>query len=203
MTETIESPSATALTDTKEGSGSFRWLTVGIWAGVITLLAVLGWGLIRANAERPGESGRVVAAPGFEVQFFEGYEWEGRPSASLSDFRGQVVVLNFWASWCVECRLEADLLEQAWRQYRDQGVVFLGIAYIDVEPKSLAYMEEFNITYPNGPDLRSTVSSKYEVTGVPETFFIDREGKVAHVQIGPLNQATLYGLLGALVSASG
>lgn len=203
MTETIETTTTPAPPGQSTERNSFRGMSIAIWAGVIILIAVLGWGLVKTNADRPGEGGQVETAPDFEVQFFEGYEWEERTSASLSDFRGKVVVLNFWASWCVECRIEADLLEQAWREYRSKDVVFLGVAYVDVEPKSKAYLEEFDITYPNGPDLRSSVSSKYEVTGVPETFFIDQDGKVAHVQIGPLNGSTLYGLLDQLIGVDG
>lgn len=164
------------------------------WTAVITLLVVLGWGLIQATAERPDGT-----APNFEMQFFNGYEWQDKPTASLSDFKGQVVVLNFWASWCVECLLEADLLEQKWKEYADQGVVFIGVAYIDVEPKSKAYLEQFNITYPNAPDLRSSISSKYEITGVPETFFINKDGEVAHIQIGPVNETILTTVLNQLL----
>jgi cytochrome c biogenesis protein CcmG/thiol:disulfide interchange protein DsbE len=190
MTDTVEqAPPAPA-----EGKG-IQWMTVAIWGGILILLAVLGWGLLRVNAERPDD-----VAPDFEVQFFNGYEWEGNTVASLSDFRGRPVILNFWASWCAECRIEADLLENTWRTYRDDGVVFLGVAYVDVEPKSIAYLEEFDITYPNGPDLRSSVSSKYEITGVPETFFIDREGKIRHVQIGPVNEMMLTSLIDQLLA---
>jgi len=194
MTETVETtpPAAT------QAKKSIKWTTIAIWAGVIILLVVLGWGLMRTNAERPD-----AVAPDFEVQFFNGYEWEGQPTAKLSDFRGRPVVLNFWASWCVECRIEADLLEQTWQQYRDQGVVFLGVAYIDVEPKSLAYLEEFGITYPNAPDLRSSVSSKYEITGVPETFFINPDGEIEHIQIGPVDRTTLTGLLDNMLATQG
>ncbi len=194
MTETVETtpPAAT------QAKKSIKWTTIAIWAGVIILLVVLGWGLMRTNAERPDD-----VAPDFEVQFFNGYEWEGQPTAKLSDFRGRPVVLNFWASWCVECRIEADLLEQTWQQYRDQGVVFLGVAYIDVEPKSLAYLEEFGITYPNAPDLRSSVSSKYEITGVPETFFINPDGEIEHIQIGPVDRTTLTGLLDNMLATQG
>jgi cytochrome c biogenesis protein CcmG/thiol:disulfide interchange protein DsbE len=129
------------------------------------------------------------------MQFFDGYEWQNRPEASLSDFEGKIVVLNFWASWCVECYLEAELLEETWQAYADKDVVFLGVAYIDVEPKSKAYLEQFNVTYPNAPDLRSTISSKYEVTGVPETFFIDKDGQVAQIKIGPVDEAYLTTVL--------
>lgn len=165
------------------------------WLGVISLLVVLGWGLLQATAERPDGT-----APNFEMQFFDGYEWQDQPTASLSDFEGKVVVLNFWASWCVECLLEAELLEETWRAYADKDVVFLGVAYIDVEPKSKAYLEDFNITYPNAPDLRSVVSSKYEITGVPETFFINKKGEITHIQIGPVNETMLTSLIDQMLA---
>jgi cytochrome c biogenesis protein CcmG/thiol:disulfide interchange protein DsbE len=192
MTETTES----SLTPV-EPQG-IRWSTVAIWSAVILIIAVLGWGLVNANKEPPDD-----VAPDFEMFLFDGYEWEGKSTAKLSDLRGRPVVLNFWASWCVECRLEAKLLEDTWQAYRDQGVVFLGVAYIDVEPKSIAYLEEFNITYPNAPDLRSSISPKYGITGVPETFFIDKNGDILHHQIGPVNEALLTGLLEELLAMDG
>lgn len=175
----------------------FNFLTLLLWAAVVGILALVGWGLLNANRTRP-EQGQ--AAPPFEMEFFNGYEWEERPSASLADMEGKVVILNFWASWCVECRVEADMLEQVWRQYKDDDVIMLGIAYADVEPKSLDYLQEFGVTYPNAPDLRTSISNDYEITGVPETFFIGKDGKIAHVQIGPVNQATLTTLINRLLA---
>ena len=198
MSETIQSAQTSPITTPE--TRRIRWSSVILWVVVLGVLAVLGWGLINLNTARP-EVGEK--APNFEVQFFNGYEWESRPTTSLSDLKGQVVVLNFWASWCVECRVEADLLEASWRQYRDQGVVFLGIAYVDSEPKSRAYLEEFNITYPNAPDLRTIISTDYEITGVPETFLIGKDGRVAYVQIGPINQATLNGTIEQLLAQGG
>ena len=173
-----------------------RW---AILAGAITLfiLGFLGWGLMNTNAPRPEPD---TLAPGFNMEFFNGYEWENRPTASLDDMKGQVVVLNFWASWCVECRIEADLLENSWRAYQDQGVVFLGVAYIDVEPQSLAYMKEFNVTYPNAPDLRSRISQDYKVTGVPETFFIGKDGLVKEIVIGPVSPQRLISTIERLLA---
>jgi cytochrome c biogenesis protein CcmG/thiol:disulfide interchange protein DsbE len=202
MSETITTPQAETPVETKaedpsEGRRSLRWSTILIWGGVIGLLALLGWGLLNANEGRP-ESG--ATAPNFEVQFFDGYGWQDMEQASLEDFRGQVVVLNFWASWCVECRVEADLLENTWQRYRDQGVVFLGVAYVDSEPKSLAYLEEFDITYPNGPDLGSSVSNAYKITGVPETFFIGKDGTVAEFVLGPVNASKLENQIQTLLA---
>jgi cytochrome c biogenesis protein CcmG/thiol:disulfide interchange protein DsbE len=203
MTDTVKSATASdaAASDTavseveKQG---FRWTTAAIWFGLLTIIAVLGWSLIQVQKGQP-----TTTAPDFEMQFFDGYDWQGMTTANLSDFQGQPVVLNFWASWCVECKLEADLLEQTWRQYKDDGLVFLGVAYVDVEPKSIKYLEDFNITYPNAPDLRTAVSEEYGITGVPETFFISKDGQIIHHQIGPVNEAMINTLVTSMLSSEG
>jgi cytochrome c biogenesis protein CcmG/thiol:disulfide interchange protein DsbE len=99
----------------------------------------------------------------------------------------------------VECRLEADLIENTWRNYMGNDVLFLGVAYSDVEPNAIAYLEEFGITYPNAPDLGTDISDTYEITGVPETFFIGKDGVIEYVHIGPLNQATMDGVIQKLL----
>jgi cytochrome c biogenesis protein CcmG/thiol:disulfide interchange protein DsbE len=136
-------------------------------------------------------------APEFTLPLFDQFEQE---NIALSDLRGQVVVVNFWASWCVECYKEAELLEQAWKDYKDQGVMFIGVDHLDTEKEALKYMEEYGITYPSGPDMGDKISQDYGITGVPETFFIDKDGNIAHVQIGPIERAPLYGLLDRLVA---
>ncbi len=188
QTSDITTPAAEAAPRKKP----FRWSTVALWVAAFSVLAVLGWGLLNTTAARP-EVGQV--APDFDVEFFDGYGWDTRSAASLSDMRGRPVVLNFWASWCVECRYETDVLEQAWLKYRDDGVVFLGVAYVDVEPKSIAYMEEFGVTFPHAPDLGTKISHDYEITGVPETFFIDKDGVIRHVTIGAVDEQLLDTLI--------
>jgi cytochrome c biogenesis protein CcmG/thiol:disulfide interchange protein DsbE len=169
---------------------------LAIIAVVLVGGAVLFMGMRNAATDRPDD-----VAPDFEMFFFDGYDWQSQPTAELSDFAGRPVVLNFWASWCVECKVEAKLLEDTWQKYREAGVVFLGVAYIDVEPKSLAYLEEYDITYPNAPDLRSSISSKYDITGVPETFFIDGEGNVVHIQLGPVSETMLTSLIDQMLAS--
>ena len=78
-------------------------------------------------------------------------------------------------------------------------MIFVGVAYVDVEPKSKDYLQEFNITYPNAPDLRSLASTEYNLTGVPETFFIAKDGRVAHITIGPLGETELTGTIEQLL----
>lgn len=156
----------------------WRILLTGALVG---LLALLGWGLARAQE---GPKGRGPA-PDFTLETFDGQ------SIRLSELRGQVVVVNFWASWCPPCREEAAYLEATWREYKDQGVVFLGVDYVDTDAEALAYIEEFDITYPNGPDLRTRISQAYRIQGVPETFFVGKDGRIRGVKIGPLSPPEL------------
>jgi cytochrome c biogenesis protein CcmG/thiol:disulfide interchange protein DsbE len=148
-----------------------------VWGGLILLLMVVGLGLIRAQQ---GQVGQGEQAPNFELTTFEGLTYR------LSELEGKVVVVNFWASWCESCKPEARDLEEAWRMLQDRGdVVFLGVDYVDTEPEAMAYLEQFEITYPNGPDKRTEISQAFRIKGVPETYVIDREGRIAHRQIGP------------------
>ncbi len=136
-------------------------------------------------------------APDFTLPLFDQFEQD---EVTLSELEGQVVVINFWASWCVECFREAELLEQAWRDYKDQGVMFLGVDYLDTDKEALAYMEKYDITYPSGPDIGTQISKAYGLTGVPETIFIDKAGNIAHVHIGSIEKPQLYAILDELVA---
>jgi cytochrome c biogenesis protein CcmG/thiol:disulfide interchange protein DsbE len=148
-----------------------------LWGGLALLILVLGIGLYRSQQ---GQVAVGEMAPDFELETFSGEVYR------LSDYRGSVILVNFWASWCESCKPEARDLEQAYQDYLERGdVIFLGVDYVDTEPEALAYLEEFGITYPNGPDLRTKISQAYRIRGVPETFVIDQEGRIVHVQIGP------------------
>ncbi len=159
-----------------EAKPKFAWGKFLTYGFVLGLLTLLGWGLIQAQAG-PRASG---PAPDFTLFTFSDNE------ITLSDLKGQVVVINFWASWCPPCKEEAPYLEEMWRKYKDQGVMFLGVDYVDTELEALAYLEEFEISYPNGPDLGTEISQAYRIQGVPETFFVARDGTLRGVKIGPL-----------------
>ena len=165
--------------------GSFVLLT-----GIVLVAIVIGLQLARQQQTRP-ESGR---APDFSLTMLDGQE------ITLSDLRGQIVVINFWASWCTPCREEAPDFELVWQQYRDQGVVVLGVAYTDVEREARAYIAEFNITYPNGLDVGTRISEDlYHITGVPETFVVDQNGDIAQVWPYPVDAQELSAVLDGLL----
>ena len=147
------------------------------WIGIFALLALLAFGLLR-NQEGPVTVGETV--PDFTLTTFDGQQ------ISLDQLQDKVVVLNFWASWCKPCEEEAADLEAAWRLYKPRGdVVFLGVDYVDTETEAMVYLEKFDITYPNGPDLRTKISQAFRIRGVPETYIIDKDGKLAAFKISP------------------
>jgi cytochrome c biogenesis protein CcmG/thiol:disulfide interchange protein DsbE len=146
------------------------------YAFVLGLLGLLGWGLIKVNSGQR-DSGM---APDFTLTSFDG------ETVTLSELRGQVVIINFWASWCPPCRDEAPYLESTWRKYKDKGVFFIGVDYADTEKEALAYIDEFDITYFNGPDVGTLISQEYRMDGVPETYFVAKNGELRGTKIGPL-----------------
>lgn len=152
------------------------WGRALVWVGVLALLTILALGLIRSQQ---GPVGVGQRAPKFTLTTFEGEQ------ISSADLIGKVVVLNFWASWCKPCEEEAEILEAAWRYYQPRGdVIFLGVDYVDTEPEARAYLNKFEITYPNGPDLGTRISQAFRMQGVPETYIIDQQGILRHMQYG-------------------
>lgn len=150
-------------------------------------IGVLAWGLATKSPATglSGETRVQRVAPGFELPLFDGGEF------ILSQYKGRPVVVNFWASWCVPCREEAPILEKTWRAYRDRGVAFVGVDIQDSEADARAYLREFGITYPNGPDTKGRITVDYGVSGIPVTFFVDKRGVVARRWVGALREQQL------------
>jgi cytochrome c biogenesis protein CcmG/thiol:disulfide interchange protein DsbE len=165
----------------------------GVIGAVALVAALLGFGLSRDPTEL--RSPLVArAAPGFSLPTLD-----GTGSVRLADLRGQVVVINFWASWCAECRVEHPALEAAWERFRDQGVVFLGVPFQDSPSASKAYAAEMGGDWPLLSDPSSTTALAYGVYGVPETFFVDAAGRVASKRVGPVSYGQLIDEVGRLL----
>ena len=154
-----------------------RWPVILVWVFVFGLLGLLGFGLIRTQQ---GPIGIGDELPDLVLTTFDG---ESIPLRDLQ--RQQVVVINFWASWCKPCEQEALELEQAYQLYKDAGVVFLGVDYVDTETEARRYLEKFGISYPNGPDLGTRISQAFRIRGVPETYVAGKDGRLVAVKIGP------------------
>ncbi|MGH2583079.1 MAG: TlpA family protein disulfide reductase [Anaerolineales bacterium] len=147
------------------------------WLLLIGLLALVAWQL---RASQRGILSTGEPAPEFSLTTFEG------DVIDASDMESRVVLVNFWASWCKPCEMEAEALQTAWEMYADRGdVLFLGVDYVDTEKEALAYIDRWGITYPNGPDFGTLIYTAFRARGVPETFVINKQGQVAYVKIGP------------------
>jgi len=152
---------------------------------MIVFIFIIGLQLLRRGLTQPTSG----MAPDFAMTTFNGENFR------LSDLRGQIVIVNFWASWCLPCREEAPILQSVWERYRERGVTVVGIAYLDSETEALAFLAEFNVTYPNGQDLRTEISNVYRIQGVPETFVIDRDGNIVEFIIAPVREGQLEAII--------
>ncbi len=151
---------------------------------LLALMSLLAFGLINKGESGTGALRLSRDAPDFTLNLFDGGTF------TLSENRGQPVVMNIWASWCDACRDEAPVLEQGWRSFKDQGVIFVGVNAQDSRGDAERFLREFDITYPNGPD-ESDIYFDYGATGMPETFFINRDGVIVLKFLGPLNAEQL------------
>lgn len=168
-----------------------------IMLAVLPVLALLAYGLtLDPRAISSPMVGRE--APPVNLKLFDGHTF------ALDEHSGEVVVINVWSSWCMPaCYNEAPILEAAWQRYRSQGVVFLGVNYQDRETAAREFLSRFRYTFPNGPDVGSRVAIAYGVRGVPETFFIGRNGRIAYRHVGEISLPMLVQQIEQLLHASG
>jgi cytochrome c biogenesis protein CcmG/thiol:disulfide interchange protein DsbE len=152
-------------------------------AAVAGLLGLLTWDIAHKNAAT-GFTNKIAAGEDPAAPPLALRPLEGGPKVSLASLRGKVVVVNFWASWCRPCKAEAPRLEAASRKWRGQGVVFLGIDANDFSSDGKRFVAKHGISYVNLVDGRGSSIGRWGVTGFPETFFIDRQGRaVEHVPL--------------------
>jgi cytochrome c biogenesis protein CcmG/thiol:disulfide interchange protein DsbE len=146
-------------------------------ACVAGLLALLVWKI--AHQQHAPHVGAV--APAFTLR-----RLDGLGKVSLASFRGRPVVLNFWASWCEPCKGEAAVLERDWTRYRGRGVVFLGVDYHDLAPDARRFVSAHALTFPMLEDGSGRVTGDYGIHQVPETYVLDRQGRIVAHLAGPI-----------------
>jgi cytochrome c biogenesis protein CcmG, thiol:disulfide interchange protein DsbE len=150
-------------------------------AAVVGLLALLVWKVTHqpgSGVEQALAAGKHPAAPLFTLNRLD------RPGAlALASLRGKAVVVNFWASWCRPCKEELPVLEKTWQQYRKQGLVVVGVDAEDFTTDARRFAHKYGITYPIVHDAPGGTVDRYGVTGFPETFFVDRKGRLVGVHI--------------------
>lgn len=153
-------------------------------ATIVVILGIIGLFYIGLGLD-PRSIPSVLV--GTKAPSFSGPEIQTGETLSLDAYRGKVIVLNFWASWCQECRLEHQNLLAIQRQFQDNpNFVMLGIDYQDQPGDAITFLNAFGSTYPHIQDVKGTIAIDYGVYGVPETFVIDTQGVIRFKQIGPI-----------------
>ena len=163
-----------------------------LWTVASRVPSAVGAPLSSAPSPREG-----FLAPDFTLDTLHGEK------VSLSDLRGQIVIINFWATWCPPCRAETPALENSYEQYKDSGVVILGVDLTNQDSLSdvQAFVREFSLTYPILLDRDGSVSNTlYQIKGLPSTFFVNHEGIIRTVVVGgPMSETFIRSKIEALL----
>lgn len=169
-------------------------LRVAALATVFGLLGLLVWRV--THQQHPPKIGGP--APGFSAQ-----QLSGDRKLSLASLRGKAVVINFFQSYCEPCQAESKALEAAYHRYRGDGVVFVGVDYNDLVSDARRFVSKHDVTYPVVRDPNGAVATKYGITGTPETFFVDRQGRLvgAHIE-GPIDAKQNRSLFAASIGVA-
>ena len=167
-------------------------LAAGIlWTAVSRVPSAVGAPLSSSPSPREG-----FLAPDFTLDTLDGTK------ATLSELRGRIVLINLWATWCPPCRAEMPALENAYKQYKDSGVVVLGLNVTnqDSEKDIPPFVDEFGLTFPILLDRDGSVSALYQLKGLPTTYFVNREGIIRTVVVGgPMNETFIRSKIEALL----
>jgi cytochrome c biogenesis protein CcmG/thiol:disulfide interchange protein DsbE len=178
-------------------------LLVGAIVPVTGVMALMAWALGQTDGN-PGGLGvynvfgevevEAASAPPLSLRLLTG------EALTLADLEGKVVMVDFWSSWCPPCIKEAQVLASTYPLYADRSVVFVGVAIWDVESEVNRYIARFGVTYPNGVDAQGKVAINYGVRGVPEKFFIDRNGLLVKKFVGPVTAEQLQAIIDEMLS---
>ena len=173
-------------------------ILIGVGVPVLLVLSLFVWGVAQNDgvAGRPGVNDNFgeVSISTDPMSDFELTTLSGEV-VSIADYRGKVVMVDFWSSWCVPCRVEGLILSETYLKWRDRGVEFVGIAIWDSEGTVLDFIKLHGIEYVNAIDASGLTAVDFGVTGIPEKFFINTEGEIVRKVIGPNTRETLDSIL--------
>ena len=176
-----------------------RGLAWAVIVGAAALVALLAYGVASQGRDTSIDdaisSGKRIEAPAESLPVLG-----DSTERSLADYRGDVVVLNFWASWCPPCIDELPVLEQTHRRIAERGGVVLGVNSKDIPEEALALARRLRLSYPSVRDRDGEYAEEYSTVGLPETFVVDRRGRIAASRRGPIDQQWLDATLTPLLA---
>ena len=181
------------------------WIILGTAAALVPLFVLLAWAAGQQRGQPAGaginqEFGEVKVEQLPAADFTLALRNGDGDTLRLSELRGSVVMVDFWASWCAPCRQESAALNQAYAAYAGQPVEFVGVNVWDTVDSAELFLAEFGVVYPAGVDGDGDIALNYGVRGIPEKFFIDANGIIRHKYVGPMPEATLRATLDALLA---